>query len=68
MNSNYFGAYCKHKSSMAKIKLKRELKKCNIRRYMSIIMAFELYNFQAILNWRNSPFQSSYNKYSMQES
>jgi hypothetical protein len=42
----------KHKNLKGQNKIKPEVQKIvNIRRHMSILMAFKLYYFQAILNW-----------------
>ncbi len=42
----------KHKNLKGQNKIKQLVQKIvNIRRHMSILMAFELYYFQAILNW-----------------
>ncbi len=50
-NSNDFGAFSKHKNLKGQKKIKQQVKNIfHIRRHMSLLMAFELYYFQAILN------------------
>jgi hypothetical protein len=42
----------KHKNCTGTLKIKETVKKgFNIKRYMSILRAFECYYFQIILNW-----------------
>jgi hypothetical protein len=47
----------KHKNLKGQNKIKQQVQQIfNIRRHMSILMAFEWYYFQAILYWWHSPF------------
>jgi hypothetical protein len=49
----------KHKNLKGQNKIKQQVQKIvNIRRHMSILMAFEWNYFQEILNWWHSPFKS----------
>jgi hypothetical protein len=48
----------KHKKLKGQNKIKQQVQQIfKIRRHMSILMAFEWYYFQAILNWWHSPFK-----------
>jgi hypothetical protein len=49
----------KHKNLKVQNKIKQQVQKIvNIRRHITILMAFEWNYFQAILNWWHSPFKS----------
>jgi hypothetical protein len=49
----------KRKNFEDKYKIKERVKKfVYIRRHISLLLAFELHFFQAILNWWHSPFKS----------
>ncbi len=48
----------KHKNFKDEYKIKvRVTKNFNVRRHMSILVAFELHYFQELLNWWHSPFK-----------
>ncbi len=47
----------KHKNFKDEYKIKELVKKINIRRNMSILVAFEWHYFQEILNWWHSTFK-----------